>query len=35
MGIKRPVDYVDAIPGITKREAEMILCENPSRLLKL
>jgi aminocarboxymuconate-semialdehyde decarboxylase len=35
MGIKRPVDYVEAIPGITRREAELILCENPSRLLKL
>jgi aminocarboxymuconate-semialdehyde decarboxylase len=34
MGIKHPVDYVEAIPGITKREAEMILCENPARLLK-
>ena len=35
MGIKKPVDYVEAIPNITRREAEMILCENPARLLKL
>jgi len=35
MAIMKPVDYVDAIPGITQREREMILCENPKRLLKL
>ncbi len=35
MGIMKPVDYVEAIPNITKREAELILCENPARLLKL
>ncbi|HEX9783658.1 MAG TPA: amidohydrolase family protein [Opitutaceae bacterium] len=35
MNIEDPVAYVEAIPGITQREAEMILCENPARLLKL
>lgn len=35
MAVMKPVDYVEAIPGITKREAELILCENPARLLKL
>ena len=35
MAIFKPVEYVEAIPGITKKEAEMILCENPARLLKL
>jgi aminocarboxymuconate-semialdehyde decarboxylase len=35
MAIFKPVDYVEAIPNITRREAEMILCENPARLLKL
>ena len=35
MGIMKPVEYVEAIPNITQREAEMILCENPARLLKL
>jgi aminocarboxymuconate-semialdehyde decarboxylase len=35
MGIAHPIDYVEAIPGVTAREAELILCENPARLLKL
>ncbi len=35
MGILKPVEYVEAIPGITRREAEMILCENPARLLRI
>jgi aminocarboxymuconate-semialdehyde decarboxylase len=35
MAVMKPVDYVEAIPGITRREAEMILCENPARLLRL
>jgi len=35
MAIFKPVEFVEAIPGITRREAEMILCENPARLLKL
>jgi aminocarboxymuconate-semialdehyde decarboxylase len=35
MAIFKPVEYVEAIPGVTRREAEMILCENPARLLKL
>jgi hypothetical protein len=29
------VKYVEEIPGITQREAEMILCENPARLIKV
>jgi aminocarboxymuconate-semialdehyde decarboxylase len=35
MGIMKPVDYVEAIPGVTQRERELILCENPARLLKI
>jgi aminocarboxymuconate-semialdehyde decarboxylase len=35
MAVMKPVEYVEAIPGITRREAEMILCVNPARLLKL
>ena len=35
MAVMKPVEYVEAIPGITQREREMILCENPARLLKL
>jgi hypothetical protein len=35
MGVPKPVDFVEAIPGITQRERELILCENPARLLKI
>jgi aminocarboxymuconate-semialdehyde decarboxylase len=35
MALMKPVEYVEAIPGITQREREMILCENPARLLGL
>ena len=35
MGIMKPVEYVEAIPNITDRERELILCENPARLLRL
>jgi aminocarboxymuconate-semialdehyde decarboxylase len=35
MGVMKPVEYVEAIPGITKRERELILCENPARVLKV
>ncbi|HWF14131.1 MAG TPA: amidohydrolase family protein [Candidatus Acidoferrales bacterium] len=35
MAIMKPVEYVERIPGITQREAEIILCENPARLLRL
>ena len=35
IAIVNPNDYVESIPGITKREAEMILCTNPARLLKI
>lgn len=35
MGVMKPVEYVEKIPGITQREAELILCENPARLLRL
>lgn len=35
MAVMKPVEYVEAIPGITQREREMILCENPARLLKV
>jgi len=35
MGLMKPVQYVERIPNITQREAEVILCENPARLLNL
>jgi aminocarboxymuconate-semialdehyde decarboxylase len=35
MEIAKPIEYVEAIPGVTPGEAEMILCQNPARLLKL
>jgi aminocarboxymuconate-semialdehyde decarboxylase len=35
MGVKQPVDFVEQIPGLTRREREMILSDNPARLLKL
>jgi aminocarboxymuconate-semialdehyde decarboxylase len=35
MNIQDPIAYVEAIPDITQREADMILSENPARLLKL
>jgi aminocarboxymuconate-semialdehyde decarboxylase len=35
MGVIHPAEYVQAIPGITQKEAELILCENPARLLRL
>jgi aminocarboxymuconate-semialdehyde decarboxylase len=35
MGIMKPVEYVEMIPGITQKEAETILCDNPARLLRL
>ena len=35
MSVKQPVDFVESIPGLTHREREMILCDNPARLLKI
>ncbi len=35
MAVWRPVEYVESIPGITQKEAELILCENPARLLRV
>ena len=35
MALMKPVEYVEAIPNITARERELILCENPARLLRL
>jgi hypothetical protein len=35
MAIKKPVEYVEAIPNITVKECQVILCENPARLLRL
>ncbi|MBI4460498.1 MAG: amidohydrolase [Acidobacteria bacterium] len=35
MAVMKPIEYVETIPGITQKEAELILCENPARLLKL
>jgi len=33
MSVKRPVELVKSIPGLTHREREMILSDNPARLL--
>jgi aminocarboxymuconate-semialdehyde decarboxylase len=35
MAIMKPVEYVEAIPNITQKECQLILCENPARLLRL
>jgi aminocarboxymuconate-semialdehyde decarboxylase len=35
MAIKKPVEYVEAIPNISDKERQLILCENPARLLRL
>ena len=35
MAIKKPVEYVEAIPNISEKECQVILCDNPSRLLRL
>jgi aminocarboxymuconate-semialdehyde decarboxylase len=35
MSVKQPVDFVESIPGLTHREREMILCDNPAKLLKI
>jgi hypothetical protein len=29
------VDFVESIPGLTRREREMILSDNPAKLLKV
>jgi aminocarboxymuconate-semialdehyde decarboxylase len=34
-GYPQPVEFVLRIPGLTKREREMILCENAARVLRL
>lgn len=35
MSVKKPVDFVESIPGLTHAERETILCDNPARLLKI
>ena len=35
MSIKQPVDFVDSVPGLSRREREMILSDNPAKLLKV
>jgi predicted TIM-barrel fold metal-dependent hydrolase len=35
MGVIDPIEYVEKIPNITQKEAELILCDNPARLLRL
>lgn len=35
MGVMRPIEYVEPIPEITQQDAELILCDNPARLLRL
>ncbi len=35
MAVRKPVDFVESIPGLSRREREMILSDNPARLLKL
>lgn len=33
MSVRQPIEFVESIPGLTQREREMILCDNPARLL--
>ena len=33
MSVKKPVEFVESIPGLTPKEHEAILCDNPARLL--
>jgi aminocarboxymuconate-semialdehyde decarboxylase len=35
MSVKQPVDFVESIPGLTHRERETILSDNPARLLQI
>ena len=35
VAIREPVEYVEAIPNINGKERQLILCENPARLLRL
>ena len=35
MAVNQPIETVESIPDISHHECEMILCDNPARLLKL
>ena len=35
MAVRNPVDFVESVPGLIRREREMILSDNPARLLKI
>lgn len=35
MALRKPVDFVERIPGLSRRDREMILCDNPAKLLKV
>ena len=35
MAVRKPVDFVESIPGLTRRARAMILSDNPARLLKI
>jgi aminocarboxymuconate-semialdehyde decarboxylase len=35
MAVRKPVDFVESIPGLSRREREMILSDNPAKLLKV
>lgn len=35
MSVKRPVEFVESIPGLTHSERKMILSDNPARLLQI
>jgi aminocarboxymuconate-semialdehyde decarboxylase len=35
MALNKPVEFVEQIPGLSRREREMILNDNPARLLRL
>ncbi len=35
MAIRKPAEYVEAVPNITEKDRQLILCENPARLLRL
>jgi aminocarboxymuconate-semialdehyde decarboxylase len=35
MSVRKPIEFVDSVPGLTTREREMILSSNAQRMLKL
>jgi aminocarboxymuconate-semialdehyde decarboxylase len=35
MGVKKPIEFIDTVPGLTAQERELILSRNAQRLLKV